>query len=101
MRRFTQSEKRNGELAVRDMSEKAQRAYYGTDRLSVVEYEVFDEEAEAKAWNDATEKDVPYFSSDFIYKRYAIIDCGYVVDELTFEEVEEYLENQIEEEEVN
>ena len=39
MRRFTVSEKNEGELSVRDMSDKAQRAYYSTDLLSVVKYD--------------------------------------------------------------
>lgn len=39
MRKFTISEKRAGEMAVRKMSDKAQNFYSGTDPLNVYEYE--------------------------------------------------------------
>lgn len=39
MRKFTGSEKRAGEMAIRRMSKKAQEFYNGTDPLEVFEYE--------------------------------------------------------------
>lgn len=46
MRRYTMSEKRAGEMAVRRMSEKAQEFYNGADPLSVYEYDDEDENEE-------------------------------------------------------
>lgn len=37
MRKFTASEKTNGEMAIRNLSEKAQRVYSETDPLDVYE----------------------------------------------------------------
>ena len=71
MRRFTNHEKIDGEMAVSKMSEKAKRYYYGTDPLAVYRY------ATAKADEDV----------------YAIKECGEWTLDLTFEEAEQYLED--------
>lgn len=70
MRRFTMSEKRAGEMAVRGMSDKAQEFYNGADPLSVYEYD------------DEGENEEPA-------KMYAIGGCLGDKDGMTFEELEE------------
>lgn len=85
MRKFMNHEKQNGELAIRRLSEKAQKAYYGTDDLAVYECEQLKEGVDL----DTAEYN---FKSDICEKRYYIrgmID----VDNLTFEELEAQFEN--------
>ena len=90
MKKFTTSEKSNGELAVRDMSDKARAVYSGTDTISVYKY--IDYDATAKAEEDAFDKDIDFFPGDLDVIRYAINDCGTITPNLTFEEAERYLE---------
>lgn len=67
--KFTPNEMANGELAVRRMSEKARKVYDETDPASVIEYDYGDE------------------------KRYFVDIGGYSRSGLTFEEAEEFLED--------
>ncbi len=73
--KFTNNEKSNGELAVRYMSDKARKVYDETDSVSVIEYDYGDE------------------------KRYFVDIAGYSRSGLTFEEAEEFLEDNAWEEE--
>lgn len=77
MRRFTISEKRAGEMAVRRMSDKAQDFYNGTDPLAVYEYEDEDE--------DEDEEPV---------KLYAIRGCIGDRDGMTFDELGKLFEEE-------
>lgn len=72
--RLTNRQKVNGEMAVRQMSEKAQRGYAGTDPLAIYELEHYDE------------------------KRYVIVDVDGLSKPLTFAEAEATLESWAEEE---
>lgn len=91
MKRFTSTEKSNGELAVRQMSEKAQRAYSGTDLLSVYEY--IDYDATAEAEEKAFDNDIDFYPGELNVIRYAINDSGEMRNGLTFDEAEKYLES--------
>ena len=75
MRKFTMSEKRNGEMAMRSLSELAWEFYSNTDPLDVIEVlvESKDEDSEDE-------------------KRY-YVRGAYEWDNLTFEELEEHFEN--------
>lgn len=42
MKKFTTTEKSDGELAIREMSQKAQEAYDSTDLISVYKYIDYD-----------------------------------------------------------
>ena len=75
MKKFTNSEKVAGELAVRRMSQKAREFYNGTDPLAVYEY-------------DADNG-----------KRYAYSGAIGEDEDLTFEELQEVFENLLGEEE--
>lgn len=77
-KKFTVSEFSAGELAVRDMCEKARKMYGETDLISVVKYIDLD----AGDWDS---------SKTF---KYAIIDCGEQYIDLTFEEAEKILVDQ-------
>ena len=90
MKKFTIAEKGNGELAVRDMSAKAQSAYNGTDLLSVYKY--IDYDATAKAEEEAFNNDIDFFPGEFDVVRYAINYSGCLTLDLSFEQVEKYLE---------
>ena len=90
-KRFTIKEKSEGELAVRDMSDKAQEAYYSTDLISVYKYE--DDDATLKAIEYAEEHDVDYFPGELNVYVYAINHCGDITLGLTFEQAEKYLED--------
>lgn len=68
MKRYTMREKNNGELAVRSLSEKAQGVYYGTDPLDIFEVE--------------TDEGKRYDVAGMVEAR-----------NLTFEELEEFLES--------
>lgn len=68
MRKFTVKEKINGELAARNLSDKAYNFYVNTDPLTVYEYE--------------TENG----------KMYAYDSCGLIVSGLTFAELQTELE---------
>ena len=71
---FTSSEKNAGSLAVRSMSDKAQRQYYGTGtEIGIAAYPDLDEEGEEVA-------------------RYAIYDFGQITFGLTFDQAQTYLE---------
>ena len=70
MKKFTTTEKSNGELAVRGMSEKAQDLYSNCDVIKVYEY--------------TTDDDI---------KKYALDYDGFVTVNLSFEECEERLED--------
>ena len=70
MRKFTTTEKSNGELAVRGMSEKVQDLCSNCDVIKVYEY-----------------------TDDFDLVRYALDYDGFVTDNLSFEECEERLED--------
>ena len=72
--KFTNNEKTNGELAVRRMSDKARKVYEETDPCTVAEY--------------LDDEDVFYF----------VDVCGNNCDRLTFEEAEQFLEDNFVEE---
>lgn len=91
MKHFTQTEKSNGELAVRDMSAKAQSFYNSTDLISVYKY--IDYDATAKAEQDAFDNNIDFYSGELDVVRYAINHFGDVTLDLSFEEAEEYLED--------
>ena len=91
MKKFTQTEKCNGELSVREMSAKAQTAYCGTDLLSVYKYVDYD--ATAKAEQEALDSEKDFFPGDLDVIRYAINDSGSITLDLTFEQAEKYLED--------
>ena len=90
MKKFTQAERSNGEIAVRGMSAKAQAAYNGTDLLSVYQY--IDYDATAKAEEGAFNNDIDFFPGQLDVVRYAIDDSGCVSLDLSFEQAEKYLE---------
>lgn len=91
MRKFTNQEKRSGELAVRNMSETAQAVYNSTDLLSVIEYTDYD--ATAKAEAEAEERGEDYYAGQLDVIRYAVNVWGDITDNLTFEEAEKCLED--------
>ena len=93
MKKYTNTEKYNGELAVRTMSEKAQQGYNGTG-IGVIEYIDLDAtfEAEQKAFDNG----VDFFPGELNVVRYAIDYSGSVTENLTYEEAEKYLEDSYE-----
>lgn len=95
MRKFTPSEKSNGELAIRKMSKKAQDVY---DNGDIAVYEYVDGDATCEAEKEAFDNGVDFFPGDLDVVRYAIKYCGDVTLGLTFDEAEEYLEGFAEEE---
>lgn len=90
MKKFTMTEKNNGELSVRYMSDKAQSTYYGTDLISVYKY--IDYDATAEAEEKAFEEDRDFFPGDLDVIRYAVNFDGDITLDLTFEQAEKYLE---------
>lgn len=68
MRKITNTEKVNGEMAIRSLSDKAERMYSGTDPLTIAEYE-----------EDGK-------------KLYAMRGCLGDQDGMTFEELQDELE---------
>lgn len=92
MKKFTQKEKGDGELAVRTMSEKARQVYDGTDLISVCKY--IDYYATMLAEEAAEQNGIDYCPGQYDVVRYAIIDCGNVLADLTFDEAQTYLEEQ-------
>ena len=91
MRRFTNQEKIDGEMAVREMSEKAKRFYNGTDLIAVYKY--VDTEASAEAEEKAFENDVDFYPGELDVIRYAINFGGEWTTDLTLEEAQQYLED--------
>ena len=91
MKKFTIREKADGALAVRDMSDKAQKFYSGTDMIAVIKYvdELETLAAEAKA--DA--EGIDHMPGVLDVVRYALVWNGYATDGLTFEEIEREIES--------
>lgn len=70
MRKFTVEEKRNGELAVRGMSKKAQAFYNGTDPLAVYEYDTEDGRRYAYDGGIGTAEDLTFEEIERIFEEY-------------------------------
>lgn len=79
MRKFTASEKTNGELAVRSLSEKAQKFCSDTDPLEVYERLIYPAELENEI--------VTY------EKRYHVRGCLGNFDDMTLDELNELFED--------
>ena len=91
MKKFTSSERSNGELAVRRMSKKAQEAYSDTDLIGVYEY--VDEGASYEAEQKAEAEGKDYFPGELDVVLYAVDYDGTIDNGLTFEEAEKWLED--------
>ena len=91
MKKFTSSERSNGELAVRRMSKKAQGAYSGADLIGVYEYVDGDASYEAEQRAEAEGRD--YFPGELDVTLYAVDYDGTVDSGLTFKEAEKWLED--------
>lgn len=91
MKTFTTTEKTDGALAVRDMSEKAQKFYSGTDMIAVAKY--VDGEATIAAEEKADAEGIDYMPGALDVVRYALIWDNDVTDGLTFEQVEREIES--------
>lgn len=91
MRKFSQREKSEGELAVREMSLKAQEVYDGSDCISVIKY--IDYDASYKAEAEAEKNGVDYYPGELDVIRYAVNIFGEIDLGMTFEEAQSYLED--------
>lgn len=80
MKNFTRREQENGELAVRNLSEKAFWLYSVSDPVTVWEVEKDIEDDEGECFETV--------------KTYAIDLCGMFEEGLSFEELEELLEEE-------
>lgn len=74
---YTNIQKTNGELAIRTLSEKAQKGYSGTDLLTVYEVER-DDYQDDDGWHTKKTYDVAVYGED-------------VVENMTHAELDEYL----------
>lgn len=91
MKKFTIQNKRDGEMAARDMSEKAQREYNGSD-YSVVMYT--DYEATQAAEEKAEAEGITVYGHELEVHKYAILLNNTVERaDMTFEEVEAFFES--------
>jgi hypothetical protein len=91
MKKFTIREKADGELAVRDMSDKAQKFYGGTDMIAVAKY--VDGDATIAAEEKADAEVIDYMPGALDVVRYALVWDGDVTDGLTFEQIEREIES--------
>ncbi len=91
MKKFTIREKADGELAVRDMSEKAKKFYSGTDMIAVAKY--VEEEATIAAEAKADAEGIDHMPGALDVVRYALIWDNDVTDGLTFEQIEREIES--------
>lgn len=90
MKKFTIKEKRDGELAVRDMSDKARMFYRETD-IAVAKY--VDNDATLAAVEKAEAEGIDYMPGALDVVRYALIWDNDVTDGLTFEQIEREIES--------
>lgn len=89
---LTRYNRERGEIAIRSMSAKAQKCYYGSDCLKLYEY--IDLDATAKLEQEAWDNDVDYFPGELDVIRYAIKFCSDpLISDFTFEEAQKYLED--------
>ena len=74
---YTNTQKINGELAIRTLSEKAQKGYAETDMLTVYEVERDDYE-DADGWHTKTTYDVAIYGEE-------------TIENMTLKELDKYL----------
>lgn len=90
MKKFTMAEREQGAFAVRSMSKKAADFYSSVDYISVYKYVDYD--ATDKAEEEAINNGIDFYAGELNVIKYAINDSGTFTLDLTFEEVEKYLE---------
>ena len=88
--KFTNFEKEQGSLAVRDMSKKAFEVF---STLDMAVYKYVDNEETTKAEQKAEASGIDFFPGDLDIVRYAINNDGDITLDLSFEDVEKLLED--------
>ena len=89
-KKFTIAERTAGELAERRLSPEIREFIDGTDQFSLFEY--IDYDATAQAEEEADANDIEYWPGELDVVRYAVSWCGSIESNLTFEQVETFLQ---------